>query len=110
MTKRRDKRTDNGQPSKVWFWALACLIIFCVFSYGFLFREIMVDIVARQNMDKNLSVLSSRVVSLESDYYKAKNAITPEMAASLGFIAVSGQKFVTRDANNPGLSLVGSGN
>jgi hypothetical protein len=106
MSNKKQKRTDNSEPNKVYFWSLLTLIALCVISYGFLFRGTLVNIVARQNMEGELQGLSSKVASLESEYIKTKNNITPELALNLGFIAVSNQKFVTKDTKTSGLSLV----
>lgn len=108
MTYRKDNRINNCEPTKVWFWSLILVIIICLFSYGYLVRGTIVNIVARQNMEDNLSALNSKVLALESEYIKAKNSVTEEMAYNLGFIPSLNQKFVVRNAN-PGLSLLTSG-
>lgn len=105
MLNRRNKRIDNSEPTKIWFWALTGIFILCFFSYGYLVRAAIVNIVSRQNIESELSVLNSKILDLESEYIKTKNSITMETANSLGFVAVSSQKFVTKSINIPGLSL-----
>ena len=111
MTIRKDKRINNSEPLKVWIWSLLGVFVFCLFSYVYLVRGAIVNIVARQNMETNLAVLSSKVSDLETQYIKAKNDVTPELAQSLGFIAVSdaNQKFVTRNTKASGLSVLTPG-
>ncbi|MEI6190836.1 MAG: hypothetical protein WCP24_00525 [bacterium] len=111
MSNRKDKRINNSEPLKVWIWSLLGVFVFCLFSYVYLVRGAIVNIVARQTMETNLAVLSSKVSDLETQYIKAKNNVTPELAQSLGFIAVSdaNQKFVTRDTKVSGLSVLTPG-
>jgi hypothetical protein len=106
MTFKINKRIDNSEPLRVWFWSLVVVLFICIFSYGFCVRGAIVNIVDRQSMESELAALNSKVLNLESEYIKAKNAVTLEKAYSLGFIAVSDQKFVTRSAKNPGLSVL----
>jgi len=42
------------------------------FSYGYCVRGAIVNIVARESMEKDLSTLNSKVLDLESKYIKAK--------------------------------------
>ena len=109
MSKRYNKRIDNSEPQRVWFWSLVGVLFICIFSYGFCVRGAIVNIVNRQSMESELSALNTKVLNLESEYIKAKNAVTLEKAYSLGFIAVSNQKFVTRSTKNPGLSVLTPG-
>lgn len=106
MMTRKYKIINNIEPIKIWVWALVSLVFICVFCYGFMVRNTIVSIVSRQNMDNQLAVLNSKVSDLEAQYIKMKNNVTPEMAYSLGFSAVTNQKFVTRDVKNSSLSLV----
>ena len=106
MSKRYNKRIDNSEPLKGYFWSLVFVLVFCLFSYGYLVRGAIVNVVNRQSMENDLSTLNSKVLDLEIEYFKVKNSVTPELASDLGFVAVSNQKFVTKDAKNPGLSLL----
>jgi hypothetical protein len=73
-------------------------------------RGAIVNIVERQNMETELSVLNTKVVNLESEYIKAKNNITTELATNLGFIPQSNAKFVVKSVDVPSLSLVTNSN
>ena len=106
MINKRNKRINNSEPTKKWFWSLVFVLVFCLFSYGYFVRGAIVNIVARQNMETQISTLNSKVLDLESTYIKAKNSITPELAQSLGFVALTNQKFVTKNTNDLGLSLL----
>lgn len=116
MSRKKEKRIKNQgtlpagrQALKIWFWSLVMLFVLGLFSYGYLVRGVIVNIVARQNIGSELSFLNSKVSDLESEYIKAKNDITLEKAHDLGFVVVSSQKFVTRNTNNPGLSVITNG-
>ena len=109
MFKKRNKKINSERPLRVWFWSLVFTFIFCLFSYGYCVRGAILSVVNRQNIESQLSSLNSKVLSLESEYIKAKNEITLEKAYSMGFVSVTEQKFVTRDVRTQGLSLVTSG-
>lgn len=109
MSKRKEKRINNCEPTKIWFWFLSGVFFLGLFSYGYLVRGTIVDIVARQNMENQISTLSSKVLNLESEYIKVKNNITPTLAQNLGFVSVTTQKFITRDIKTPGLSMITPG-
>jgi hypothetical protein len=110
MFNQRQKRINNREPSKIFCWSLVTMLSICLFSYGYFVRGITVNIVTRQNMEADISLLSSKVFALEAEYIKAKNSITPELASTMGFVPVSNQKFVQKQVNNPGLSLITPGN
>ena len=112
MFNRKDKKINNSEPLKVWVLSLLGLSVFCLFSYVYLVRGAIVNIVARQNMELSLASLDSKVAVLEAEYFKAKSNVTPELAHKLGFVTVSDadQKFVMRDTKVLGLSLLTTGN
>ncbi len=110
MFSRKEKRINNFEPAKVWFWCLLVVFTISLFSYGFLVQNSIVNVVNRQNMENEIAVLNSHIIELEAGYIKAKNAITPEIARDLGFKEAVNQKFVTRTVTYPSVSLLTSGN
>ncbi|OHA47237.1 MAG: hypothetical protein A2541_01835 [Candidatus Taylorbacteria bacterium RIFOXYD2_FULL_36_9] len=106
MLKKKEKRINNREPLKIWFWFFVGLFAFSLFSYGYFVRGAIVNIVTRQTMESDLASLNSRVLDLESQYLKVKNNITPELAQNLGFVTATNQKFVTKNTQTSGLSLV----
>lgn len=109
MSNWKNKRIGNSEGTRIWFWSLTAVLVFSSFSYGYLVRGAIVNVVARQNIESQLSTLNTKVLNLESEYINIGNSITPEKAQSLGFVPVSSQKFVLKDASRPGLSVLTSG-
>lgn len=109
MSKKYNKITNNSEPLKGYFWTLVLVLVFCLFTYGYLVRGAIVNIVERQNTEKALAEVNSRVLALESEYFKVKNSITLDLAADLGFITPVSQKFVTKGSDHVGLSLITPG-
>ncbi len=110
MIKNKQKRIKNDQPAKVWFWLLSFVFLFAILSYGYCIRAAIVSVVVRQDMQSELSTLSTKVIDLEAKYIKIKSSITEELARELGFVPVKNQKFVTRKTAASNLSLVVTSN
>jgi len=103
---KKNKIINNCEPAKLYFLLLVLVFIISIFSYGYLVRGVMVNIVSRQNMETEIVSLSSRVLDLESLYIKARNNVTQDLARDLGFVTIKKQKFVTRNITDPGISLL----
>ena len=110
MSKKFKKRIDNNESQKICFWLFLGIFCLCLFSYGYLVRGAIVNVVERQNMENDLSALNSSVLNLESKYFELKNNVTPELAESLGFVTVSNKKFVNKDIKASGISLLTNNN
>lgn len=106
MFSKRNKKINNSEPNKVCCWSLLAILGFGLFSYGYLVRGITVNVVSRQNLETEISLMSSRILDLESEYLTIKNDITLEKAHNLGFIPVTHQSFADRNTVTPGLTLV----
>ncbi len=94
MTNNHNNRIKNTEQPKAIFWALLVVICFCLFSYGYMVRAAIVNIVTRQDMEKEVVTLSSKVLSLESEYHKIKNKVTLDSAMDMGFVSSPAHKFV----------------
>lgn len=107
MILKINKRLNNSEQPKALFWSLVIIIFISLFSYSYLVRASIVNIVNRQSMEKEIVDLSSQVLTLESEYIKIKNNVTPEVAQSLGFVTASSQKFLAKNSNSnsSGLSV-----
>lgn len=107
MFKKVKRKTNNDNNSKKCFWFFSVLIIFSLFSYGYLVRSTIINIVERKNMESKFFALNSEIIDLESDYIKTKSSITQELAYNLGFIFSNDKKFVSKN-NDFTLSLITS--
>lgn len=107
--KKKNKKINSSQP-KAYFWILVSIFFFCLFSYGYMVQASIVNVVDRQAMEEEISLLNSNILDLECSYIKSKNAINLELASDLGFIPGNSQKFVTRNSSNLGLSLITNNN
>ena len=110
MSHKTDKRIIRNEPLKIWFWGILTLILLCALSYSLLFKTVMSNIIGRENMDSQFSMINSRIVQLETEYIRTKNDITSELAGNIGFITAPKQIFVSSKAPVSGLSLLTSDN
>ncbi len=75
------------------FWTLFVLFVFFLVSYGFLINKTIGNAIAKENMQKEMSMLNSEVNSREFQYLNIKNSITMNLALSKGFVAVPNNNF-----------------
>ncbi len=106
---KKNKKINSSQP-KAYFWTLVIIFFFCLFSYGYMVQASIVNVVDRQAMEEEISLLNSNILDLEYAYIKSRNAINLDLASGLGFIPSNSQKFVTRNSGNLGLSLITNNN
>lgn len=106
MFYQNKKRIDSGEPLKGYFWLLIFLLVFGIFSYGYCVRGAIVSVVDRQSLEADFSILRNKLVELEAEYIKIKSDITPELSYQLGFKPSINTKFVLKNNQTPGLSLV----
>lgn len=67
--------------------ALAGVVALAVFLYGSLLLGAVAHAAGRTDAEKQLQKLQASVSALESQYLQETKAVTPERAASLGFVA-----------------------
>ncbi len=106
---KKNKKMNSSQ-TKIYFWVLVSVFFFCLFSYGYMVQASIVNVVNRQAMEEEISLLNSNILDLECAYIKSKNSINLELATGLGFVPGDSQKFVTRNSSNLGLSLITNNN
>jgi len=75
------------------FWALFSVFALLLVSYGFLVNKAILNAVAKQNLEKQISSLNSNVDSLEFTYLSMENNINMDFALSKGFITVPEDNF-----------------
>jgi hypothetical protein len=85
--------------------SLAALVLFFGVAYIFFVRSAIVNIVARENIAKQIQTDSTAVSSLENQYFTLKSAITMDTATSLGFSQVPVSAFIPADPSAPSVAL-----
>ena len=72
---------------------LICLFVF----YGFLIRQTIINVVARENIEKNVRNMLSSISNLETKYMSVKGNINLDVAYAQGFKNADSPIFITRD-------------
>lgn len=94
---------ENLERKIFWYFTM-CIIIFSGFYLYYVNRTI-VNVVERQNIEKEIALINSRLGDLESSYLSLKNGISYDLALSKGFVKVSNEKYVSRKTFNNNLSV-----
>ncbi len=79
------------------FWTLASILLFSIGFYFYCVRTTIGNVVVRQNLEKEASSLTLKIGSEEFAYINQRNAVTLELAYSLGFKDSSNKIFVSRN-------------
>lgn len=105
IIKNQIEKIEHREKKIVWslFLVLALLLV----SYGFLVNKTILNAVAKQNLEQQMSSLNSNVNSLEFTYLSLENSITMDLALSKGFVTVAEDSFavVTPAKNTVALSI-----
>lgn len=107
VIKSQIAKVEHGE--KKIFWILFTVFVFLVVYYGFLVGSSVINAVNKQQTDKKITMLSSEINSMESEYIKLKNSITMDKAFSLGFVSLKKSNFAAVSSVSS-LSLSASGN
>lgn len=75
---------------------LAGVLLSIFVMYGFLINKTIMNVVARQNSEKEIASLSSAVGDLEFKYMNLKSSITLELAHGKGFQDNLPSRFLSR--------------
>lgn len=79
------------------FWTLVWTVFFLAGFYMYCVRTTISNIVARQNSENESSTLTLKIGNEEFEYINKRNAVTLELAYTLGFKDSSGKMFVSRN-------------
>jgi hypothetical protein len=77
------------------FWSLFSVFFVLLFTYGYLVNSTILNAVSKQKMQSEMVLLNSNLNTLEFQYLNLKNKITMDYATSLGFVAISYDKFAS---------------
>ena len=81
--------------------SLTAVIVLCAGAYIFFVREAIVNVVASENVVKQIQTDSTAVSSLENQYFSLKSTITMDTATSLGFSPVAVSAFIPASSISP---------
>jgi hypothetical protein len=89
------------------FWSLLFLILLMSCTYGLLIGKIITNVVARQNIQKNLTALSSQVSNLEATYLTLQDSVNIDTAYAMGFKDVnnSDTQYITSNPSGQNIAM-----
>lgn len=88
------------------FWFLSFSVIVLAISYGIFVNKAILNGKYNQDLSNSVNSISQELSNLEFSYLESKNSITLVKAKSLGFVAITDQKFVERGSTDKTLSLI----
>jgi hypothetical protein len=86
------------------FYILASVLVVVFMLYAYLVNRTILNVVAREQTQKQITSLSSSIGNLEFKYITAKNSVTLDLAHSKGFIDSNSTTFIARKANSSTLT------
>ncbi len=97
----------NLDQSHIVFWGLISLLVLSFIIYSYLLLSSIINVVDRQTVEKSITELDSKVLTLESEYVRVKNSITFDPTNNHGFIALTETKYLdqTPKADNVAVNL-----
>ncbi len=81
---------------KIVFFSLAALLLTFFLLYAYLVNKTVMNVVARENAENDISELSTTIGTLESQYMTLKNSVTLDLAYSRGFKDATPSQFISR--------------
>jgi hypothetical protein len=105
MEKVLNNIITTGSKEKKVFFVLISILLVLAMCYAYFVNKTVLNIVARKNIQEEISVLSSDISGLEFDYMKYKNTITLGYTHDLGFNDVKNTTFITRGTSDTRLTL-----
>ncbi len=96
----------NNNFEKEMFWGLLSILVVVSFLYAYFVNSTILNIVERKNTSNQITLLSSNVSELESEYFALSNKIDLPYIYSLGFKDASPHtKYASRKALTKRLSF-----
>ncbi len=77
----------SSQQMQILFWGLTATIILMSVMYMYFVNKTVWNVVARQNIEKNMSAMSSKLSDKEFQYINSVSAITMDTANRMGFVS-----------------------
>ncbi|MCH8889453.1 hypothetical protein IID26_03500 [Patescibacteria group bacterium] len=80
------------------FWILIISIASLLIFYGYFVSHSIINVVLREEVEQELTRVTTRISDLEFQYLSKKDSINLAFAHSLGFQNVSQKQFVSRQS------------
>jgi len=78
---------------KMIFWSLFSVFVFFLFFYGYFVNSAIMHAVHKEQMENKISMITTNITTLESQYLSLKDSITMDLALSKGFVAIPESHF-----------------
>ena len=85
--------TDYGRFA---LWGVCGAFMLLLFAYSYFLNASVWNVVERKNVEKEISVVGSRVALLEAEYFSETDKLTLATAKSLGFFESKETRFAVR--------------
>ncbi len=92
------ERILNLNKEKTVFWTLFGVFIISICFYMYFINTTVHNVVARQNMETQISQLNLAISNKEFIYIKNRNAVTLNLAYSMGFKDVSAKNYIREES------------
>lgn len=102
MTNRRTNRIERAP-----FYTFgACALLVSLFAaYIYFVSASIVHVVIRKEIKSEVAALNSQVAFLEAEYIKQQHAVSNDVAAQKGYVAVAEKVFLTRTDTDLAMSV-----
>ena len=90
--------------TKALFFIVLAVLLVTFFSYVYLVNKTIMNVVAREKVESNISSLSTTIGTLEYKYITLKNSVTLDLAYSKGFKEATPSQFIARQKSGNSLS------
>ena len=80
------------------FWILVVSIASLIILYGYFVSYSIINVVLREEVEQELTRVTTRISDLEFQYLSKKSSINLALAHSLGFQNISQKQFVSRQS------------
>lgn len=82
--------------TKITFYILAIILVVLSALYMFLMNRTVMNVVERENIERQIADKSSSLAEIEFSYISSKNTVTLEKAHEIGFIDAVPSTYIAR--------------
>lgn len=88
-----------------WVLSLFVVLLSVAFLYMYFVTTSVVQVVMRQEIERDITDVSARISELESEYIKAQHEISADIASHEGYLEIEEKIFISRTPSTLVLSL-----